>query len=75
MKKLLSVVAAALVALTFVGCDGLLQKDDTEGAIKGAGKKYTVDYKNESENAYRAYNATSLKHSGGLIKVHLIQQI
>lgn len=69
MKKLLSVVAAALVALTFVGCDGLLQKDDTEGAIKGSGKKYTVEYNNESSDAYRAYKATTLKHAGALVKV------
>lgn len=69
MKKLLSVVAAALVALTFVGCDGLLQKDDTEGAIKGAGTKYTVEYNNEGTDAYRAYKATTLKHAGALVKV------
>lgn len=69
MKKLLSVVAAALVALTFVGCDGLLQKDDTEGAITGSGKKYKVEYKNEGTDAYRAYKATTMKHAGALVKV------
>ena len=109
MKKLLSVVAAALVALTFVGCvmdeDGInwntytkdkqnkiafyaqiqpeatlkgewnfpdtafFAADDTEGVIKGANNKYTVEYTNNATDRYRAYKETALKHAGALIKV------
>lgn len=111
-KKILLGMAAALVAFSFVGCDGLLdpdtgvnfakyckdkqndiayyaqiaanstlsgswyipsttyyEGDDTEGAIKGSGQKYSVNYANATENAYRAYKNTAMKHAGGLIKV------
>ncbi len=109
MKKLLSVVAAALVALTFVGCvmdeDGInwntytkdkqnyiafyaqiqnnatlkgqwdfpdtafFAGDDTEGVIKGADNKYTVEYLNTTGDTYRAFKKTALKHAGALIKI------
>ncbi len=43
--------------------------DDTEGAIKGSNGNYTVDYNNTSNDLYRAYKDTALKHAGALIKV------
>ena len=69
VKKLLLGLVAVATVLTFVSCDGLLNKDDDAGAITGSGKKYKVSYKNETEVAYRAYKATKLKHAGGLVKV------
>ena len=69
VKKLLLGLVAVATVLTLVSCDGLLNKDDDAGAIKGSGKKYKVSYKNETDVAYRAYKATTLKHAGGLVKV------
>jgi len=69
VKKLLLGLVAVATVLALVSCDGLLNKDDDAGAIKGSGKKYKVSYKNETEVAYRAYKATTLKHAGGLVKV------
>ena len=69
VKKLMLGLVAAATVLSLVSCDALLKKDDTEGAITGSGKKYKVEYKNETDDAYRAYKATSLKHAGALVKV------
>ena len=69
VKKLLLGLVAVATVLTLVSCDGLLNKDDDAGAIKGSGKKYKVSYNNEETVAYRAYKATTLKHAGGLVKV------
>ncbi|MCR4733480.1 MAG: hypothetical protein K5829_00535 [Treponema sp.] len=43
--------------------------DDTEGAISGSGQKYTLEYTNTDESAYRSYKETAMKHVGALIKV------
>lgn len=70
VKKIMFGLVAAATILSLVSCDGLLNKDDEAGAIKGSGKKYKVSYKNESaDKPYRAYKATTLKHAGGLVKV------
>ena len=70
VKKILMGLVATAVVLSLASCDGLLPKDDTEGAITGSLKNYKVSYTNESTtNPYRAYKATTLKHAGALVKV------
>ena len=66
VKKVLMGLAAAAAVMALAGC---VIEDDTEGAIKGSGKKYTVAYANETGTPYRAYKATALKHAGALVKV------
>ena len=70
VNKILLGLAAGAVMLSLVGCG---PKDDPEGAIKGSGNNYQVDYKNPSKVAkdyYRAYKATALEHSGALVKLN-----
>ena len=70
VKKILLGLAAGAAVLSLVSCG--LKDDDPEGAIKGSGSNYTVSYTNPSKTAqdyYRAYNTTTLKHSGALVKV------
>ena len=67
-KKILLGAAALVAALAFVGC-GAGDDDDTEKAITGSGKKYTVSFTNETGDEYRAYKTTTLKHAGALVKV------
>lgn len=43
--------------------------DDTAGAISGSNGNYEVDYNNTTNDLYRAYKDTALKHAGALIKV------
>ena len=70
VKKILMGLVATAVVLSLASCDGLLPKDDTEGAITGSVKNYKVEYTNESTtDNYRAYKATTLKHAGTLVKV------
>ena len=65
VKKVLIGLAVLAAAFAFTGC----LKDDTEGAITGSGKKYSVKYTNDAKDAYRAYKATGMKHAGALVKV------
>lgn len=65
VKKILLGLVVLATAFAFTGC----LKDDTEGAITGSGKKYSVKYTNDGTDAYRAYKATALKHAGALVKV------
>lgn len=65
VKKILLGLVVLATAFAFSGCT----KDDTQGAISGTGKKYSVSYTNDTTDAYRAYKATALKHAGGLVKV------
>lgn len=67
VKKVLMGLAVIAMAFSFVGC--IPEVDDSEGAIKGSNKKYTVNYKNEGDAIYRAYKATALNHAGGLVKI------
>ena len=67
VKKILLGLAASAAVLAFVGCKTV---DDEEGAIQGKNNDYSVTYENtDTENNYRAYKSTSLKHAGGLVKV------
>ena len=70
VKRILLGLAAGAVILSLVGCGP--KDDDTEGAITGSGSNYKVKYTNPSTKAkdyYRAYNTTTLKHSGALVKI------
>ena len=78
-KKMLaafSMAAALAMAGTFVACTE--DDDDTEGAISGSGKKYSIDYTNSKEsgdeNIYRCWNTTTFKHIGELVKITLNNQ-
>ncbi|MBQ4377611.1 MAG: hypothetical protein II821_00215 [Treponema sp.] len=69
-KKILaafSVAAALAMAGTFVSCTE--DDDDTEGAISGSGKNYTINYTNTKEELYRCQNTTTFKHMGELVKI------
>jgi len=67
VKKILLGLAASAAVLAFVGCKTV---DDEEGAIQGKNNDYSVTYENtDTENNYRAYKSTNLKHAGGLVKV------
>ena len=60
LSKILFGVVAAAAVMGFVSCgDGII----------GGGKKYTINYTNDSDDIYRKYNDTALKHAGGLVKV------
>lgn len=65
VKKILFGLSVIAIAASLTGCI----KDDTESAIKGTGKKYSVNYTNDGKSNYRAYKASGLKHAGGLVKV------
>lgn len=65
VKKILLGLSVIAIAVSLTGC----LKDDTEGAIKGAGKKWSVDYTNETKVNYRAYKGSGQRHAGGLVKV------
>lgn len=65
VKKVLMGMAVLAIAVALTGC----LKDDKEGAIKGSGNNYTVEYTNEGTDAYRAYKATGMAHAGALVKV------
>ena len=65
-KKILaafSVAAMLVTAALFVGCK---EEEDDEDAIKG----WTVDYTNSSStDIYRAFESTSFKHLGEIVKI------
>lgn len=68
VKKVLMGLALAGAVLALAGC--VPQADDTEKAItKNSMTKYTVDYKNEGTDTYRAYKNASTAHAGALVKV------
>ena len=71
-KVIAAMSAAALFAMagTFVSC-GDEDDDDEEGAITGSNNNYTLSYKNESTDPYRAYKTTSNKHRGALCQITL----
>lgn len=67
VKKVLMGLAIAASVLALAGC---IQNDDTEEAItKNSATKYTVDYKNEGTDLYRAYETTTARHAGALVKI------
>lgn len=57
-------VTAAVIGL--VSCSN---GDDPENAIKGSGKKYSIDYTNEGSKLYRAYSNTAFKHAGACVQI------
>lgn len=68
VKKVLMGLAIAASVLALAGC--VPQADDTEKAItKNTLTKYTVDYKNEGTDLYRAYKNAATPHAGALVKV------
>ena len=64
-KILLGAVAGAAV-LGLVSCGG---NDDPNAMIKGANKKYTIDYENDTADVSRGYKRTALQHAGALVKL------
>ncbi|MBR1537069.1 MAG: hypothetical protein IJ630_09040 [Treponema sp.] len=75
-KKVLaafSVAAALAMVGTLAGCTE--EDDDTEGAITGSGKNYSINYTNNSgTDIYRCWNTTTFKHEGELVKVVINNQ-
>lgn len=68
VKKVLMGLAIAASVLALAGC--VPQADDTEKAIKkNSLTTYTVDYKNEGTDLYRAYKNAATAHAGALVKV------
>jgi len=66
VKKILLGLTAVAAVLAFVGCK---TSDDTEHAITGSNNDYAVEYTNEGEKDYRAYESTAMRHAGALVKV------
>lgn len=69
-KKVLAAFASmAAVAMvgTFVSCTE--EDDDTEGAITGSGKNYSINYTNDKADIYRCWNTTTFRHEGELVKI------
>ena len=67
VKKILLGTLAVAAVLSLASCGKI--EDDDKDAIKGSGTSYSIDYKNESGNKYRAYKSTSLNHAGALVKI------
>lgn len=65
-----SAVLVAAMATMFVGCKAEDDDDDAQ-AIKGSANHYTVNYKNDTDDTYRAYATTKYKHAGALWQVTL----
>lgn len=74
-KKVLAAMSASALLLTagiFTSCTE--DDDDTEGAISGSGKNYSINYTNSGTDIYRCWNTTSFKHEGELVKVVINNQ-
>lgn len=69
-KKVLAAMSASALLLTagiFTSCTE--DDDDTEGAISGSGKNYSINYTNSNDSIYRCWNTTTFKHEGELVKI------
>ncbi len=66
VKKILLGTLTVAAILAFASCK---QPDDPKKAINGSGNNYSIDWTNEDNNVYRAYNPTSFNHAGALVKV------
>ncbi len=66
VKKILLGTLAVATILAFASCK---QVEDEKKAISGSGNNYSVDWSNDGNDVYRAYNSTSLKHAGALVKI------
>ncbi len=75
-KKILAAFSAATLLATaavFTSCTE--EDDDTEGAISGSGKNYSINYTNSSSSdIYRCWNTTTFKHEGELVKIVINNQ-
>ena len=60
------------MATMFVGCKAE-DDDDDANAIKGSANHYTVNYTNDTEDTYRAYDRTTYKHAGALWQITLLK--
>ena len=60
------------MATMFVGCKAE-DDDDDANAIKGSANHYTVNYTNDTEDTYRAYDTTTYKHAGALWQITLLK--
>ena len=67
VKKILFGLVAVAAVLSLASCG--IKKDDPEGIIKGTAGNYSVNYKNDTDDEYRAYKPTGLRHAGELVKV------
>lgn len=69
-KKVIAAMSASALLLTagiFTSCTE--DDDDTEGAISGSGKNYSINYTNSNDAIYRCWNTTTFKHEGELVKI------
>ena len=66
VKKILLGLAATAAVIGFVSCK---TSDDSQKAINGSGNNYDIDFTNDGDTNYRAYESTSLKHAGALVQV------
>ena len=66
MKKIAVAVFAGAMVFGLASCAG---GDDPEGAIKGSGKNYSIDYTNEGTDIYRAYSKTAYAHAGAAVEI------
>ena len=70
MKKIAVAVFAGAMVFGLASCGGV--GDDPEGAIKGSGSKYSIDYTNEDTKVYRAYKDTAFKHAGACVQIDFL---
>ncbi len=69
MKMVKKILLGLVVTGTILVIAGCKMQDDPENAITGSGSNYKVDYENTKSEEYRAYESTSLKHAGALVKI------
>lgn len=64
-------MSGALVAALAFGVMGCKAEDDDDElkALSGSNNDYSVDFKNEGNDVYRAYHTTTFKHAGALCQV------
>jgi hypothetical protein len=72
VKKLMLGLVAAAAVIALAGC--VMPTDDENSTIKKGTGKYTIDYTYEkpagsTDDNYRAYKSTGLKHAGALVKL------
>ena len=64
-KKLLAAFSVAAMLVTALSVTGCKKEDDDDNAIDGN----VINYTNTSNEIYRAYISTNLKHLGELVKI------
>ena len=64
-------MSGALVTALAFGVMGCKAEDDDDElkALSGSNNDYSVDFKNEGNDVYRAYHTTTFKHAGALCQV------